>query len=68
MIGVDMFVLEELLKGIADLKITVMRRADEQPSTSDRHCIWYDDVTHDWRRCDENKKVIYRGLVYYEGN
>jgi hypothetical protein len=65
--GVDASVLEQLLKGIADLKIAGMRRADERPSTSDRRCIWCDDATHDWRRCDEYKEALRRDLIYYEG-
>jgi hypothetical protein len=67
-IGVDASVLEQLLKGIEDLKIAGIRRADERPSTSDRRCIWCDDATHDWRRCDEYKEALRRDLIYYEGN
>jgi hypothetical protein len=66
--GVDASGLEQLLIGIADLKIVGMRRADERPSTSDRCCIWCDDATHDWRRCDEYKEALRRDLIYYKGN
>jgi hypothetical protein len=58
---------EELLKGIVDLKIEGMRRADERPSTSDWGCIWCDDATHVWR-CDEYKEALHCDLIYYEGN
>jgi hypothetical protein len=60
--------LEQLLKGIANLKIAVLRRADEQPSTLDQCCIWCDDAMHDWRRCDDYKEALRQELVHYEGN
>jgi protein-L-isoaspartate O-methyltransferase len=61
--GVDTSVLEQLLKGIVDLEIEIMRRADEQLSTSDRHHILCDDAMQNWRRCDEYKEVLRHDLV-----
>jgi hypothetical protein len=66
--GINVSMLEELLKGIVDLKIAGMRRADERPSTSNWHSIWCNDAIHVWRRCNEYKEALHCDLIYYEGN
>ena len=63
--------MEQLLKEMENLKIAMVKKSDDHPTSSkymDRWCIWCDNTEHDRRDCDEHKEALPRDLIYYEGN
>ena len=69
--GVDASTVEQLLKEMENLKIAMVKKSDDRPTSSkytDRRCIWCDSAEHDRRDCDDHKEALRRDLIYYEGN
>ena len=69
--GIDASTVEQLLKEMENLKIAMVKKSDDRPTSSkymDRRCIWCDSTEHDRRDCDKHKEALRRDLIYYEGN
>ena len=68
--GQDSSMMEQILKGMEDLKIAIVKKSEDRPTSSkyvDRRCIWCDSAEHDRKECDEHKEALRRDLIYYEG-
>ena len=69
--GINATMVEQLLKEMENLKIVMVKKSDDRPTSSkymDRRCIWCDSTVHDRKDCDEHKEALRRDLIYYEGN
>ena len=69
--GIDASTVEQLLKEMENLKIAMVKKSDDRPTSSkytDRRYIWCDSAEHDRMDCDEHKETLRRDLIYYEGN
>ena len=50
--GIDATTVEQLLKEMENLKIAMVKKSDDRPTSSkymDRRCIWCDSTEHDRR-------------------
>ena len=59
--GIDAATVEELLKEMENLKIAMVKKSDDRPTSSkymDRRCIRCDSTEHDRRDCDEHKEAL----------
>ena len=59
--GIETSIVEQILKGMEDLKIVMVKKSEYCPSNSkhtDHQCIWCNSTKHDGKDCDEHKKAL----------
>ena len=59
--GIDAAMVELLLKEMENLKIAMVKKSDDHPTSSkymDRRCICCDSTEYDQRDCDEQKEEL----------
>ena len=64
--GIDATTVEQLLKQMENLKIVMVKKSDDRPTSSkymDRRCIWCDSTKHDRRDCNDHKRR-YDGILF----
>ena len=69
--GIEVTMVEQLLKEIENLKIAMVKKSEDRPASSkymDFQCIWCNSTERDQKDCDEHKEALRRDLIYYEGN
>ena len=57
--GIEPGIVEQILKGMEDLKIVVVKKSEDRPTSSKymyRRCIWCDSTEHDWKDCDNTRR------------
>ena len=62
--GIDATTVEQLLKGMENLKIVMVRKFEDLPTSSkyiDLQCIWCDSTKHD-RRIAMSTRRLYDGI------
>ena len=53
--------VEQILKGMEDLKIAMVKKLEDR---NERRCIWCDSIEHLRNPCAENDKVVRRGIIF----
>ena len=59
--GIEVTMVEQLLKEIENLKIAMVKKSEDRLASSkymDRRFIWCDSTEHDQKDCDEHKEAL----------
>ena len=59
--GLDSAIVEQILKGMEDLKIVVVKKSEDRPMCSkymDHRCILCNSTEHDREDYDEDKEAL----------
>ena len=59
--GIDVTAMEQLLKKMENLKITVVKKSEDRPTSFEyieHRCIWCDSTEYDRKDCDEDKEAL----------
>ena len=68
--GIDVTAVEQLLKEMENLKISIVKKLEDHPTSSkymDGQCIWCDSIEHDRKDCNEHKEALRRTLESHSG-
>ena len=69
--GINVATVEQLLREMENLKIAIVKKSDDRPTSSkymEQWCIWCHSAEHDQRDCDKHKEALQRDFIYYKGN